>query len=104
MEKNNLIGNIVGFAKNRRVFINGKYLSPKYSQSVFNHSPDGFNWGYSGSGPSQLALAIMLKFTEKTTAQRLYQDFKSQFIAGLKQDENFALTIETVKDWIRRNA
>ena len=24
-----------------------------------NHSPDGFEWGYGGSGPSQLALAIL---------------------------------------------
>jgi hypothetical protein len=26
---------------------------------LFNHSPTGFNWGYSGSGPAQLALAIL---------------------------------------------
>ena len=26
---------------------------------VVNHSPDGFEWGYTGSGPAQLALAIL---------------------------------------------
>ena len=25
---------------------------------LWNHSPDGFNWGYGGSGPAQLALAL----------------------------------------------
>lgn len=25
---------------------------------VMNHSPDGFEWGYGGSGPAQLALAL----------------------------------------------
>jgi len=26
---------------------------------LFNHSPTGFEWGYGGSGPAQLALAIL---------------------------------------------
>ena len=26
------------------------------------HSPDGFNWGYAGSGPSQLAVAMLADF------------------------------------------
>jgi hypothetical protein len=25
---------------------------------IINHSPDGFEWGYGGSGPAQLALAL----------------------------------------------
>lgn len=29
---------------------------------LFNHSPDGFEWGYGGSGPAQLALAILADF------------------------------------------
>lgn len=31
-------------------------LPPK--NDIWNHSPDGFNWGYAGSGPAQLALAL----------------------------------------------
>src|SRR5947209_8602479 len=26
---------------------------------LFNHSPTGFSWGYGGSGPAQLALALL---------------------------------------------
>ena len=26
---------------------------------LYNHSPTGFEWGYSGSGPAQLALALL---------------------------------------------
>lgn len=40
-----------------------RLLSPQPSQALRNHSPDGFEWGYAGSGPSQLALAILLDFT-----------------------------------------
>ena len=35
-------------------------LNVEESLKLRNHSPDGFSWGYNGSGPSQLALAILL--------------------------------------------
>jgi hypothetical protein len=59
-------------------------LKPGPSQRLFNHSPDGFQWGYGGSGPSQLALAILLDFTEGDgeLALHCYQDFKFQHVAG----------------------
>lgn len=48
-----------------------------------NHSPTGFAWGYSGSGPAQLALAILTDATgEQELALRHYQDFKARFVAG----------------------
>src|SRR6516225_2178066 len=34
-----------------------KPLNPR--QELRNHSPTGFEWGYGGSGPAQLALAIL---------------------------------------------
>src|SRR5204863_5783137 len=42
------------------VTMDGALLRPGRSQRVINHSPDGFAWGYGGSGPAQLALAILL--------------------------------------------
>lgn len=48
-----------------------------------NHSPTGFAWGYGGSGPAQLALAILTDATgEQALAVRHYQEFKFQFVAG----------------------
>ena len=42
------------------------------SLAVRLHSPDGFSWGYSGSGPAQSALAICLALFENSyVAQRL---------------------------------
>lgn len=73
------------------VLLDGKYLSPKLSQKYHNHSPDGFNWGYGGSGPAQLALAIMLKVTGKADG---YQDFKWKYIAILQQDKDFEIEFE----------
>jgi len=68
----------------RRIWIDGKELLPKKSQKLINHSPDGFNWGYAGSGPAQLALAILLKVSgDKKIALSNYQPFKQIVIARL---------------------
>ena len=47
------------------------------SLAICNHSPDGFQWGYRGSGPAQLALAILLDATngDQAIAELAYQDF-----------------------------
>ncbi len=71
----------------REVWLNGELLSPKESQKIINHSPDGFSWGYGGSGPAQLALAILLKITSRETAMQMYQDFKWDVIASLPQSD-----------------
>lgn len=70
------------------VILNGEVLTPERSQKVHNHSPDGFNWGYGGSGPAQLALAVMLEITGKPAG---YQKFKWKYIAPLKQGEAFKI-------------
>ena len=93
-------GRIVGNGKTKEVFIDGRELSPRPSQKVFNHSPDGFNWGYEGSGPAQLALAILLDFTDPEFARKNYQDFKREFISQVQMDKDFEMDIEIVEDWI----
>ena len=83
------------------VTINGMPLLPYESQKVRNHSPDGFAWGYGGSGPSQLALAILLTVTDKRTAQKYYQDFKREFIQNVPNQAALDLEVD-VHDWLRR--
>jgi hypothetical protein len=64
-----------------------KLLDPARSQRVYNHSPDGFEWGYGGSGPAQLALALCLDVLgQKQRALAIYQDFKFRIIGGLDRD------------------
>lgn len=71
----------------RQVFIDGKELKPERSQKLRNHSPDGFAWGYGGSGPAQLALAILLEIMPENDAQALYQQFKWDYIAKIPQTD-----------------
>ncbi len=62
-------------------------LSPLKSLRLRNHSPDGFEWGYEGSGPAQTALALVLDFTrDRVLALSLYQQFKSKVVAGLARE------------------
>jgi len=71
--------------KERNIWLDDEPLDPKPSQERRNHSPDGFSWGYGGSGPAQLALAIVMKLTGGRTDD--YQRFKWEVIAGIKGDE-----------------
>ncbi len=43
-------------------FEDGKAYPLPARCEIWNHSPSGFEWGYGGSGPAQLALAILADF------------------------------------------
>jgi len=75
-------------------------LDPKPSQKINNHSPDGFSWGYGGSGPAQLALAILLDMYGEELARKLYQDFKWDVIANFPQDGSWCLEHWQIEAWI----
>lgn len=76
-------------------------LSPKPSQKIWNHSPDGFNWGYQGSGPAQLALALLLDATANPSLSvRLHQDFKREEVAFWQDD--WKITSEEILAWVEK--
>ncbi len=63
---------------------------------LVNHSPDGFGWGYGGSGPAQLALAIIADVYDDETALFYYQRFKAEHIAAQIRDAPFHMTLDQV--------
>ena len=87
------------------VTVDDDVLPPR--NDLFNHSPDGFAWGYPGSGPSQLALAILShhfrSYSDDETAAdnlaiKLHQQFKQAVIAQLPMEEGFTLTSAQVQE------
>lgn len=67
-----------------------------------NHSPDGFEFGYGGSGPAQLALAILADFTDEPEfALAHYQRFKGEFIAPI-QTHKWTITAEQILEWMHK--
>ena len=65
---------------------------------IVRHSPDGFNWGYSGSGPADTALSILTDCVGRDVANAFYQKFKSEFVASW--GDSFEITAKEIKDWL----
>ena len=73
-----------------------------------NRSPTGFEWGYGGSGPAQLALAILADALDNDRlARQLYQKFKWRVIAPLPRDRPWQISqrrvLEVVCELIKEN-
>lgn len=62
-----------------------------------NHSPTGFSWGYGGSGPNQLALAILADYAGEKVALRFYQRFRELVVAKLPMDKPWELTEDDIE-------
>jgi hypothetical protein len=76
-------------------------LDPHRSQKLFNHSPDGFEWGYGGSGPAQLALALVLDtLDDDRRAVSIHQDFKFR-VVGRMAHERWELSQDSILLTIR---
>ena len=80
---------------------------------VVLHSPTGFSWGYSGSGPADLALSILCDVLgERPTEKQIYhgrfkayphhQDFKREFVAQWEYGGRFEIDSDTIRDWLRK--
>ena len=76
------------------------------------HSPSGFEFGYEGSGPSELARCLLIDFfdaherADDHYAEPLpvsYQQFKHDFIARVPQDvREFEIDASAIDGWVRR--
>ena len=64
---------------------------------LFNHSPTGFSWGYGGSGPAQLALALLADtLGDDDLAVRLHQAFKFRVVACWPEGERWWITADQI--------
>ena len=93
----------------------GQRMSPlPLRLDIVNHSPTGFAWGYSGSGPAQLSVAILADWMGCDHAARaLHQRFKAAAIACLPEkhwsltDDDLVRIFETMRKerpWLDRLA
>jgi len=100
------------------VFADGQ--RPYRLRHLIVHSPSGVNWGYNGSGPADLALAILTDYLGETAAipahERydhaitgvihetgawlLHQEFKRDVVAPLPQSQGFTIDGATVAAWL----
>jgi hypothetical protein len=54
---------------------------------IIKHSPTGMEWGYMGSGPADLAYAILTDFIGcDYIVEKLYMKFKDDYVARFPRD------------------
>jgi hypothetical protein len=88
------------------VTVNGQPLDPRLDFE--NRSPTGFECGYMGSGPRQLAIAILADFLgprfleDRDRAAYLSYYFMSDVIAQLPRDHDWQLTAEEIEQFLER--
>lgn len=63
------------------------------------HSPDGFEWGYGGSGPAELARCLLWHYLGAEPAPACYQAFKAAAIATAPEDGG-VIPMEDVTRWL----
>jgi hypothetical protein len=81
------------------VTVDGRRLNPRHD--LWNHSPSGFEWGYVGSGPAQLALAILADhLDDDTEAFNFHHRFKWAVIAELP-GRGWALTSRDIDQLLK---
>jgi len=65
------------------------------------HSPDGFQWGYKGSGPAETARCILIDYfgEDEKKAETLYLRFEDEIIS--KASKRLFITERDIRDWIK---
>ena len=66
------------------VTVDGDTLPKRYD--LLSASPSGYAWAYSGSGPAQLAIAILAHAYDDEFATMHYQQFKREVVSELPED------------------
>lgn len=73
----------------------------RWRLELYRHSPTGLEWGYGGSGPAQLALALLADATgDENLAISAHQEYKSAVVAGLSQ-AGWTLSRSQVLAWVK---
>lgn len=92
----------IGRRDNGNVIVTVNDNSLKERQDLRDHSQTGFEWGFGGSGPAQLALALLADHLgDDQRALALYQEFKFQVVAALPAAW-WKLTSQDIDKAIRR--
>jgi hypothetical protein len=82
--------------KEVEVTVENEPLDCRYD--LLSASPSGFEWGYGGSGPAQLAIAMLAHAFDDKFACEHYQQFKRDVVSELSE-EGWTLTKRDLDAW-----
>ena len=87
------------------VLEDGKLLPYERLRHKERHSPTGMNWGYGGSGPSDMALSILWDIyldnncLDEDLIEKLYGVFVNDYVQYW--GDNWQITEEEIKRWVK---
>jgi len=80
------------------VRVDGEPLDTRYD--LLSASPSGFEWGYGGSGPAQLSIALLAHAYDEEFAANHYQSFKREIVSELPEN-GWTLNFTDLDAWRR---
>ncbi|MFC7114026.1 DUF6166 domain-containing protein [Natronoarchaeum sp. GCM10025703] len=80
------------------VRVDGEPLDTRYD--LLSASPSGFEWGYGGSGPAQLSIALLAHAYDEEFAVDHYQSFKREIVSELPEN-GWTLNFTDLDAWRR---
>lgn len=92
-----------GVAATRKVYVHLESEPKRELEHHLHHSPDGFSWGYLGSGCAELARCILWDHLGSQPQAALYQKFKEDYIARFRIDQDWLLGSDAIRVWLEMN-
>lgn len=81
--------------------VDGEFQALPPRLDLRRFSPDGFEWGYAGSAPAQLALAMCAQLVDDETACVVFPFVNGLLVAGIPRDRlTWCLTAAQVREVI----
>jgi len=79
-------------------YIPGEMMQ-EFPQQIVEHSPTGYEWGYGGSGPADLALNILADVAGEEVARKHHRRFHLEVVAKWERAA-FSITEANVQKWL----
>lgn len=87
-----------------------EWTEKDWCNDIVDHSPTGVTWGYNGSGPSQMALAVLVSYLVNRfgytrefaggVAKKYYMKFREEFIAPAPMNETLVIQSKDIDRWL----
>lgn len=86
-----------------RIYVSQPEGEPEPLEHRVRHSPDGFNWGYGGSGPADTARSILWDVLGREPAPELYQSFKRAYVSNwpMRPGECWRISEGEIANWLQ---
>lgn len=83
---------------------NGSRFRADARRKIQNLPLDGFSWGYIGSGPSQLSLALLVDAgLEESKAMALHNLFLWRVVSSWDINGEWKITTDEICQWVANN-